>query len=453
MFRATVFATLGIAVVVLPSGCATGPAALERAERDRLERSRPVPMRAGTASPLPGADAPLAEQVRYALLHHPAVFGAYSEWRAAVASIAPAGALPDPQLTFEADVARTVMALMPGLMFDLMSPGKRVAMAREMAASSEVAHREYLASAVRVAGAVREAWVELAYVDEAVRLREHSLGLLEQSSELASAAYSTGAGMATFEGQIRFANETARIRAELEALSERRRAAQVGFKAALGLRREDPDPAWPRPTLTPSAVPPEEELWQRVLGANPELAKMRAMVDMAVAGEEVARQRRWPDFAAGLMADVKPAPWMWRPTATMTLPLWRKKITGQIEAARARRDAAAARVDAELLDMAAELARMLYMVRESDRMIAFIDRTALPNLERTIATASAAFEAGMGSPAMIPDAQLMAYGMRGERLAALRVRALAVTGRFTMPAAVAAGPASPGLAATRPNHP
>ncbi|HLP02756.1 MAG TPA: TolC family protein [Opitutaceae bacterium] len=453
MSRSAVFAALGLAAV-FPSGCQTTSAKLERAERERLERVAVRPARDEMALPVLDADAAPAEYVRYALLKHPAVFAAYSEWRAAAADIGPAGALPDPQLTFQADVTSMVMSLMPGVMFDLMLPGKRAAMARDMAASSEVAHREYLATVVRVAAEVRRAWIELAFVDEAIRLRERSLGSLGESADLASAAYATGMGMgATLDAQIKVANDTARIRSELASLADRRRAAQVQFKAALGLAPTDADPAWPRFPLVATALPNEGELWSGVVAANPELGKMRAMVEMAVAGEEVARQKRWPDFTAGLMADVKPAPWMWRPTATATLPVWRRKIAGQIEAARARRDAAAARVDAEVLTMAAEFARMLYMVRESDRMIAFIDTTALPNLERTLATSAAAFQSGAAGPAMIPETELMVFAMRAERLDALRERELAATGLLAMSAAVVGDTGFPGLEAALTANP
>ncbi|MFT3829825.1 MAG: TolC family protein [Opitutaceae bacterium] len=443
MSRSAAFAILGLATAIFPGGCQTTSVNLERAERARLARVALPSARVDSALPAPGADAPPAEYVRHALLKHPAVFAAYSEWRAAAADIGPAGALPDPQLTFQADVTSMVMSLMPGVMFDLMLPGKRAAMARDMAAASEVAYREYLATVVRVATDVRHAWIELAYVDEAIRLRERSLRSLGESADLASAAYATGMGMgATLDASIKVANDTARIRSELASLADRGRAAQMQFKAALGLAPTDADPAWPRFPLAATALPTEDELWRQVLAANPELGKMRAMVEMAVAGEEVARQKRWPDFTAGLMADVKPVPWMWRPTATATLPVWRKKIAGQIEAAQARRDAAVARVDAEVLAMAAEFARMLYMVRESDRMIAFIDATALPNLERTLATAAAAFQSGSAGPAMIPEAELMAFAMRAERLDALRERELATTSLLAMTAAVAGGTGS-----------
>ena len=98
----------------------------------------------------------------------------------------------------------------------------------------------------------------------------------------------------------------------------------------------------------------------------------------------------------------------------------------------ARRDAAVARLDAEQLNLAAELAQMLYMVRESERMITYLEKTALPNLDRSIASAEAAYQSGMSGPGMIPQTRLMALGMRLERVDALRQRETAVTDLLLM---------------------
>ena len=167
------------------------------------------------------------------------------------------------------------------------------------------------------------------------------------------------------------------------------------------------------------------------------------MVDMAMAGVGVARNAGIPDFTVGAMADLKAEPLMVRPTATVTLPIWREKIRSNIAAAKARHDAAAARVSAEEIAMAASLAQMLYMVRESDRMIEYIDRTALPNYERSIASVEASYQSGMGGAGMIPEIRAMQVLMRLERLGALRDRETAVTDLMLMTADAA--PVDPAL--------
>ncbi|MDD2763797.1 MAG: TolC family protein [Opitutaceae bacterium] len=425
-------------LVLLLAGCVTAP----REEQLALDRVRETGamLHPGNRRPeLPAltADASLADYLRYALLNHPQVQAAYHDWRGAVLAIAPARALPDPQFTFEADIADMVMTFMPGLMFDFMTPSKRAVMGREMTATSNVAYRTYVTTVLRVASDARKAWIELAFIDESIRLRERSIGALEQSLEIANTDYTTGRGMGTLANQVRVTNDIAKVRTELATLADRRAAVRTRFKSALGLAPADRDPAWPRALLAPTALPSEDELWRRASAANPELGRMRAMVDMSIASIEVARKARTPDFTIGGMADLKADPLMLRPTATVTLPIWRGKIAANIAAAEARRDASVARVTAEQLDLAAELAQMLYMVREADWMIAYIDGTALPNFERVIETIAAGYQSGMTSPGMIPETQLMALLMRLERAQALRERENAVTELMLLTADIA----------------
>jgi outer membrane protein TolC len=421
------------------TGCTLAPSLAEKTAREQVAQLgntfRPTAQR--PVLPELRANSPLGEFVRFAVLNHPQVEAAYHDWSAAVSAIAPTRALPDPQFTFEADITDTLMTFMPGLMFDIMTPGKRRAMASEMTATSAVAYRTYVATVLRVASDARKAWIELAFIDEAVRLRESSVGALEQSLEIANTDYTTGKGMGTLANQVRVTNDIAKVRTDLAILGDRRAAARTRFKSALGLAPTDAEPSWPQATLAPTVLPSEDELWQRASSANPELGRMRAMVDMAIAGIEVARKARTPDFTIGGMPDLKADPLMVRPTATVTLPIWREKIAANIAAAESRRDASVARVTAEQLNIAAELAQMLYMVREADRMIAYIEQTALPNFDRTIATIEAGYQSGMTSPGMIPETQLMALTMRIERVGALREREVAVTDLFLMTADIA----------------
>lgn len=430
---------IAIVGAALSSGCASLPPSAERSARADLQATGAALLaREGRpALPVLRADSPPEEFVRYAVLNHPAVAAAYYDWRAGVEDIAPARSLPEPSLTFEADITDTLMSFMPGLMFDIMGAGKRAAMGREATAVAGVARRTYLAVLLNTAAAARKAWIELAFIEEAIRLRELSAGTLGRSRDIANADYTTGRGMGSLTDQVRFTNEIAKVHSDLATLADRRTAVRARFKSALGLAPADPDPSWPRPVLMPTALPGEDELWRRASAANAELGRMRAMVEMAVAGVEVARKTGRPDFTLGLMADLKADPLMFRPTASLKLPIWREKIAATIAAAEARRDASEARVTAEQLNLAAELAQMLYMVREADRMIAYIDHTALPNFDRTIATAEAGYQSGMAGPAMIPETQLMALGLRLERAVALRERETAVTDLMLLTADVA----------------
>lgn len=367
-----------------------------------------------------------ADYLRFALLNHPRVEATYYDWRSAVAAIAPARALPDPQLTFQADITDTVMSLMPGLMFDIMAPGKRAAMGREASIASENTYRAYATALVATTAELRKAWVELSYIDEAVAIRRQMAGVLDQALAAAQADYSTGRGMGTLEEQTKVLNAAAKLKSDLAVFADRQITARARFKAALGLAREEPDPTWPTSSWPSAPLPSEDELWKQALAANPSLAAMRTMVEMAVAQVQIARTAKTPDFTAGLMVDTKADPRMYRPTATMTLPIWRGKIAAAIESADARKLAAQARLSSEQIGMAAELAQMLFMIREADRMLSYIDSAALPNITNALRSAESAYGTGMSGFAPLAELRLMELAMRIERVDARRERELAV---------------------------
>jgi outer membrane protein TolC len=137
------------------------------------------------------------------------------------------------------------------------------------------------------------------------------------------------------------------------------------------------------------------------------------------------------------MVDLKASPLMIRPTGGMSLPIWRDRIAAEIESARARSDAATARVSAEELMLAADLAQVLFMIEEADTMIDYIDRIALPNLATTSETAVAAYQSGMSGATMIAETRAMTVGMQVRRLDVLRSRETAVSELFLLIGAAA----------------
>ena len=218
--------SLALALVATLAGCTLAPSPAEKTAREQVAQIGDTLRPSAQKSVLPElrTDSPAGEFVRFAVLNHPQVEATYHDWRASVSAIAPTRALPDPQITFEADITDTLMTFMPGLMFDFMTRGKRAAMAAEMTATSVVAYRTYVATVLRVASDARKAWIELAFIDEAIRLRESSVGALEQSLEIATTDYTTGKGMGTLE-RLGKERSVVRVLTRDEALEE-----QVGAR-------------------------------------------------------------------------------------------------------------------------------------------------------------------------------------------------------------------------------
>ena len=113
---------------------------------------------------------------------------------------------------------------------------------------------------------------------------------------------------------------------------------------------------------------------------------------------------------------------LWRRSTALSCSGAKATPVSHIASADARRLAAEARLNAEQLSMATEFAQMLFMVREADRMAAYLDGTALPNLARALASAQAAYQSGMGGFGPLAEMRLMQLAMQLERADARRER-------------------------------
>jgi len=117
---------LGIIFLAGIGGCTGAPTASERQARSDVDTVRSM-YRPGEAKPtLPNLskDSPLADYLRFAMLNNPRVEAEYYAWAASVERITGARSLPDPRITFEADITSVIETVMPGLMIDLPGPGK-----------------------------------------------------------------------------------------------------------------------------------------------------------------------------------------------------------------------------------------------------------------------------------------------------------------------------------------
>lgn len=442
--RSGVFA---VVVSVMLGGCSLAEPQYEATEREALhgvgrslgiapfaEEAQRAPGDSGSGSapavgkslvlPELSAEATAEDYLRFALLKHPRVRGAFYRWWAQVEAITPARSLPDPVLTFEADIANTLLMLMPGLMLEFPGWGKRTAMGQEAAAAARVAYQEYQSALYQRALQVQEAWAQLHYSDQLLALAEASLALLGQSVAIANAGHRTGAG--SLQEQADELNAHGRATVLLAELIDQQQAARARFKSALGLHYSEPDPHWPPLAFpVPQGAADEAQLWAALYEHNPRLNALRAMAQLAATQVVLADKEGNPDFALGLMVDVKHSPVLFRPQAAMTLPLWRDKIDAVLASAQAQALAAAEAINEAELALAAELAQVLVVLRQSNRTLAYLSDVSLPNAERALLSADAAYRSGSGEFGVLTRLGTAELEVRAEIAAMERDRALA----------------------------
>ncbi|MFY9345037.1 MAG: TolC family protein [Planctomycetota bacterium] len=389
----------------LATGCAGTPAPGERRARDDLEQIRSA-YRPGDAVPtLPSltTTSPLADYLRFALLRSPRVEAAYYAWAAAVEGITVARSRPDPRLTFEADITRMLESLMPGLMADFPGPGKLAAAGAAAAQQSQAGYFGFEQAILRTAVAVKTAYYRLHFLADSLGVQRTTLVLLDDLEQLAQSQ--SAAGRVTLQDVLRAQIEQEQVKTQIENLEDSRGALLAELKAALGLGPTDADPPIPA-TFEPSPdAESADALLQSALAKNPSLRQMAADVRAAEAMLGLAQKSGVPDFTVGLEVDVKPSPVMLRPSASTTLPIWRDKIAAEIARAQADKRAAEARLNAEQVAIAADLASMLFMYRESRRDIELLSQRLIPKGRQSLEAARPAYSTGRSGFLDVLDAQ------------------------------------------------
>jgi outer membrane protein TolC len=403
--RAQIALALIALTASLAAGCRGKPVAGELRARESLETVQRTYRPDGRRPDLPTltASSGLDEYLLFAMLNNPSVEATYYDWAASVERITTDRSLPDPRLTFESDIADSIMTLMPGLMMDFPGPGKLKAAGGIAVAESSAAYFTFEQEVLRTANAVKTAYYRLAFLQQRIAIEHQTRQLLESLEELAR--QQNAAGKVTLQDVLRAQIERERLQTEIENLEDSRSTLVAELKAALGLQASDADPPIPASFEESADTPQADQIWQLALEGNPAIQRMRAEVAQAQASIELARTSGVPDFSLGVEADVKTSPVMVRPSASVSLPVWRDKIAAEIAAAQARKSSAEARLNEEQISVATELATMLYMYRESMRTMALYGDRIIPKANQSLEAARAGYVSGKSDFLDLIDAQ------------------------------------------------
>ena len=368
--------------------------------RQVTERYRPDGHK--PALPVLTTNAPLADFLTFALLNHPDVEAAYFDWAASVARITSAGAPPDPTLTFQMDIQSVVTSLMPGLMFAFPGPGKLRAQANMAAAESAGKYYVFETRALTAVFGVKKAYYQLYFLTEKIAVNRATLGVLADVEAVARER--NVVGQATLQDVLRAQMEQARLQTEISNLEDSRHPLAAQFKAALGLPADAPEPALPaRFETTPLTVAPSN-LLAAAYARNPRLKVMAAEIQRAEAALQLAAKAGVPDFSAGLMTDLKMTPLLFRPLASVTLPVWRSKIRALLAEAQAQKSAAQARLSGEQIALAVELAEKTFMLREAQRNLVLTQAVLVPKARLALEAARAGYLSNQSSFVDLADA-------------------------------------------------
>ena len=401
-----------VLVAVLLAGCKGIPTQGERKAQADLgsvgESFRPQDQR--PVLPTLHTNSGLSNFLAFAILNQPQVEAAYFDWAAAVRRITVERSLPDPRLTFQSDIADTVMSLMPGLMMDFPGPGKLKAAANVATAESETRYFVFESAVLQTAFALKRAYYQLHFLDAKVEVNRQTLALVADLERLARTQNEVG--KVTLQDVLRAQIEHDRLTTEIANLEDSRNPLIAQFKAALGLPAEQPNPPVPAQFESTPLDLTAEHLFAQALARNPRLKAMEAEVRRADASLRLAYKSRVPDFALGVEVDAKASPVFATPQLGVTLPIWRDKIAAEIAGAQAGQRAAKARLSAEQIALAVEFAEKSFMFRESSRNLALLQERLLPKARQSVEVARAAYLSGQLDFLNLIDAQRTLLGFQ-----------------------------------------
>jgi len=259
----------------------------------------------------PADSLPLTDAVTLARSANPGLIAARLRADAASERIAPAGALPDPQLTlglmnrpigsFGTDEPMTMNQVQVTQMFPW--PGK-LGWSRERVRHLALAesHSALETEAVLVSR-VRTVYYELAAMDRSIAIMEQTRELLRDFFQVSQAMYSVGEGLQQDVLQAQVA--VARMTEDITVMVQRRVAMAARLNALLGRGPETPVGRLALPPVG-VALPPVDSLMTVATGARPALLAAAERTRAAQAGYQAARKELFPDLMVGLAYGQRP---------------------------------------------------------------------------------------------------------------------------------------------------
>ncbi|HEV2393185.1 MAG TPA: TolC family protein [Verrucomicrobiae bacterium] len=385
------------ALALILSGCKGVPTKGEKEARRQAQSVAADYRPHGEKPVLPelSASSSLSNYLAYALLNQPKVETAYYDWLASIERITQARSLPDPQFTFQMDIQNIVTSIMPGLMGTIPWPDKLRVGAQIASAQSQAKYFAFQSTVLESAFDVKRSYYQLYFLAEKLRVNQETLGLLADLEKLALAQNEVG--KVTLQDVLRAQIEEDRLRTDIANLEDSRNALVAQFKAALGLKAEDPAPPMPQRFESTPLDLTADKLFDMALAQNTRLKAIEAEVRAAEASILLAQKSRLPDFTLGFMGDAKTDPTLYRlpgNPGTMSLPIWRDKIAAQIAEAQANKRSAQAQLSSEQIALAADWAARSYLYREASRNLALLNDQLLPKARRSLEVARSGYLAG-----------------------------------------------------------
>ena len=260
---------------------------------------------------LPAADlpTPLSALLDEAIRSNPDIQATRLGWQAATQVPSQVSTLPDPQVTLQhfsvgsprpfAGYSNSDFAYIGfGISQDLPYPGK-------LKLKGEAAQQDAAISRTKLEGVrrsvlqqVKEAYYQIAYVQQTLDVLDRNGKLLEQVEKIADGRYRVGEG--SQQDILKSQLERTKLLREVARYRELMNTQQALLRKLLNRPPDSPDIST-EPLVETPLVYTSDELLAKVRTENPEVASQQETVKKQSLQVEIARKDRYPDFSVQYM--------------------------------------------------------------------------------------------------------------------------------------------------------
>lgn len=405
--------SLGLAVAY---GCAgAAPQQRHRKLTEELEREPSFVPASSAEAPRPSGQLEREDFVRSVLERNPSIAAAREAWRAALAQVPQARAVPDPMLEYafaplsigarngEYGQSITVRQTLPW-------PGTLAFSGDVALADAEARREDYRAARLDLALMASQLFDAYYAVERGIEVIEHHAQLMAEIGDVAVAQYEAGRGPA--EGPIRAELEAALVERQRLELRTRRGVLVAQMNALL--HRDPASPLPPPPNHLDdrieggTTVPQEARTLQdEAVSRRPELHASRVLVRGRASAIRGAQRAFFPNL--GWMTSYStmwPMPQhRWMVGISIDVPLEIRARRAAVEQATAQHRQAEYEAAARELEVRSEVEQARLRIEEARAALVLYRDRLLPAARQQIETALTAYTTGMGGLELVLEAE------------------------------------------------
>ena len=322
-----------------------------------------------------------------------------------IARVAPAGAPPDPSLTFGYMGGLLRPPFFPsasaqgsfrqfGLFQEIPLPGK-LGLARQVAATTADAERWNAEDKrTKLVAELKMAYVEHVYVDRSLDIIRRSKERLEQFRQIAESQFRVGLGLQ--QDVLKAQVEISMILEREAMLTQDREALRAQIN---GLLFRQPDAALDTALTyqTESSLPSLEQLRTLVQRSYPALKRDERAIDGGQQALSLARREVLPDFAVNITSQkfTGDMPWMYGVDFMVKLPVfWQRKQRPMIAEAAATLEGSRRMRDSTLATAIAQTTSEYLAATTSRRLATLYEDSTLPQARLALESSLSSYQVG-----------------------------------------------------------